>query len=57
MRTLRVFIVEDDLGVAQFNREFVASNPGFTVVDQAQSGTETVGLIDSLAPDVVLLAF
>ncbi|MGO4384649.1 response regulator [Specibacter sp. RAF43] len=54
---LRVVIVEDDLGVAHINREFVASHPGFTVVGEAHSGTEAVALIEELKPDVVLLDF
>jgi response regulator of citrate/malate metabolism len=54
---LRVVIVEDDPGVALINREFVASHAGFAVVGEAHSGTEAVGLIESLRPDVVLLDF
>lgn len=54
---LRVVIVEDDIGVALINREFVSSHHGFTVVGVAHSGGEAVELIGSLKPDVVLLDF
>lgn len=54
---LRVVIVEDDLAVALINREFVASHAGFKVVGEAHSGTDAVGLIEKLRPDVVLLDF
>ena len=54
---LRVVIVEDDLGVALINREFVSSQQDFTVVGEAHTGTEAVDLIENLKPDVVLLDF
>lgn len=54
---LRVVIVEDDLGVALINREFVNSHAGFTVVGEAYSGANAVALIEKLKPDVVLLDF
>ena len=54
---LRVVIVEDDIGVALINREFVSSHQGFTVVGVAHSGGEALELIGRLKPDVVLLDF
>lgn len=54
---LRVLIVEDDIGVALINREFVSSHQGFTVVGEAHNGTDAVVLIERLRPDVVLLDF
>ncbi|NVM97272.1 response regulator [Arthrobacter sp. SDTb3-6] len=54
---LRVVIVEDDPGVALINREFVTAHAGFTVVGEAHSGAQAVGLIAELKPDVVLLDF
>ena len=54
---LRVVIVEDDIGVALINREFVSSHQGFAVVGVAHSGGEAVDLIETLKPDVVLLDF
>ncbi len=54
---LRVVIVEDDIGVALVNREFVSSHQGFTVVGEAHTGRDAVGLLERLRPDVVLLDF
>ncbi|MBP2411775.1 response regulator of citrate/malate metabolism [Arthrobacter stackebrandtii] len=54
---LRVVIVEDDIGVALVNREFVSSHQGFTVVGEAHNGRDAVDLLERLRPDVVLLDF
>lgn len=54
---LKVVIVEDDIGVALINHEFVSSHQGFTVVGEAHNGRDAVDLIGRLKPDVVLLDF
>lgn len=52
---IRVLVVDDDFRVAQIHRQFVERVDGFTVVGDARSGREALQLVDSLAPDLVLL--
>lgn len=54
---LRTLIVDDDVDVARIHWQFVASHPSFTVVGEAHSGSEALGQIERLNPDVVLLDF
>jgi DNA-binding NarL/FixJ family response regulator len=50
-----VFIVDDHLVVRQGLRSLLAQYPGIRVVGEADGGPDTIELITSLQPDVVLL--
>lgn len=50
-----VLIVDDDEIYRMLLREIVARADGFEVIAEASDGAEALALLDSLAPDVVLL--
>ncbi len=53
--TIRVMVVEDDKMVADLNREFVQSVPGFSVLKVAHSGSEALEFIAQNTVDLVVL--
>lgn len=55
MSDIRVVIVDDDFAVAQVNRAFVDARAGFTVVDEAHTGTAALESIPRHRPELVLL--
>ena len=52
---LRTVVAEDEPLARQRLRRFVERDPRLVLVGEAESGTEAVELIDSLAPDLVFL--
>lgn len=55
MDRIRVLIVDDEAPARARVRRFLASDPEFEVVGEAESGTAAVEAITELAPDVVFL--
>ncbi|MFS1511457.1 response regulator [Chengkuizengella sp. SCS-71B] len=55
MQNIRVFIVEDDLKIAEINRRFTEKIPGYEVCGISTNLTEAKEMIDILHPDLVLL--
>lgn len=55
MSIIEVIIIEDDHMVAEINKTFVNSVPGFTVVDVAGTAGEGIKKTLSLKPDLALI--
>lgn len=55
MTDLRVLVVDDDFMVARIHGRFVEQTDGFEVVGTARTGTEALAMVDTLAPDLLLL--
>ncbi|MDP5276221.1 response regulator [Chengkuizengella axinellae] len=55
MKNIQVFIVEDDLKIAEINRRFTEKIPGYEVCGISTNLTEAKEMIDILNPDLVLL--
>ncbi len=53
--SITVLIVEDDPMVADVNKRFVESVPGFTVIDIVTTGIQAVETVKELKPDLTLL--
>lgn len=53
--SVRVLVVDDDFMVARVHRDVVARTPGFEVVGEARTGADSLEMVASLAPDIVLL--
>jgi response regulator of citrate/malate metabolism len=51
----RVLVVDDDFAVAALHRSFVEWHGGFTVAGVAHDGGQALQLVESAAPDLVLL--
>lgn len=54
-RPIRLFLVDDHTVVRQGTREILNRNPLFTVVGEAESGEELLGLLRLKKPDLLLL--
>lgn len=52
---IRTLIVDDDFRVADLHRAYVEKIAGFTVVGQAGTGAETLRMVATTRPDLVLL--
>jgi response regulator of citrate/malate metabolism len=52
---IRVLVVDDDYRVAHAHARCVAATDGYAVVGEAHSGAAAVDLINSTAPDLLLL--
>ncbi|MET7423039.1 response regulator [Dactylosporangium sp. NPDC005555] len=52
---ISVLVVDDDFMVARIHHGFVTRVPGFTVVGMAHTGSEAIGEVERLRPDLVLL--
>lgn len=52
---VRICLADDHTLMRDGLREMLGTDPGFTVVGEASSGTEAAALITTLRPDVVLL--
>ncbi|MDQ4212444.1 response regulator [Microbacterium sp. ASV81] len=55
MRQYTAVVVDDEMTVADLNRERVQAHPGFTVVSVAHNGATALRAISELRPDLVLL--
>lgn len=55
MKLIEVIIIEDDPMVAEINKTFVNSVPGFTVVDTAGTATEGIAKTTVRMPDLALI--
>ncbi|GAA0181032.1 response regulator [Clostridium sediminicola] len=55
MNKINVIIVEDDPMVAEINKEFVESVPGFKIIGMAKNGREGLELIDVLNPNLIIV--
>ncbi len=55
MRPLRVLVVEDDVVVAEINREFAERVEGFQVVGTAGTAGAAIEALEKIKPDLVLL--
>lgn len=55
MNDISVLIIEDDPMVAEVNRNFVNSIPGFTVIDIARNAREGIEKTLSTTPDLALI--
>jgi len=55
MRTTRVVLADDHPGVRASIRNILNDAPGIEVIGEASNGFEALGLVDNLAPDVLLL--
>ena len=54
MRTLRLVVVDDHPVVRDGLRGMLGTQPDFTVVGEAATGTEALTVVDAVRPDVVL---
>ncbi|WP_202865823.1 response regulator [Kribbella turkmenica] len=52
---IQVLVVDDDFMVARLHSSVVSRQPGFEVVGAARNGTEALGAVRALRPDLVLL--
>jgi DNA-binding NarL/FixJ family response regulator len=52
---VRICLADDHTLMRDGLKEMLRTDPGFTVVGEASTGTEAVALVTSLRPDVVLL--
>lgn len=52
---IRVLIVEDDPMVAELNRRYLASVPGFQLIAAAKNGDEALSILQKAKIDLVLL--
>jgi response regulator of citrate/malate metabolism len=55
MTAVRTVIVDDDFLVAKVHSAYTERVPGFEVVGVAHSGHEALGVLERLAPDLVIL--
>ncbi|WP_202077344.1 response regulator [Caldalkalibacillus salinus] len=55
MSPYQVLIVEDDFRVGQINEQFVQQIPGFEVIGVTHTGRDTLRLLRSHTPDLILL--
>ena len=53
--SIRIVITDDHQVVRQGLRMFLALDPEMEVVGEAENGAQAVDLVESLAPDVVLM--
>ncbi len=53
--TVGVVVVDDQLVFRQVAREVIAATPGFEMLGEAASGEHTLGVVEELHPDLVLL--
>lgn len=54
-RSIRVFVVEDHALVREGTAELLERDPGITVIGQAGSAEEALGVVPHLRPDVLLV--
>jgi len=54
-KKIRVLVVDDHSVVRQGLRMFLLVQPDMEMVGEAQNGCEAVALVETLAPDVVLM--
>ena len=54
-KKIRVLVVDDHSVVRQGLRMFLLVQPDMEMVGEAQNGREAVELVETLAPDVVLM--
>lgn len=52
---IRVLLVEDQTAIRQMLAAFVAAQPGFEIVGETATCQETLSVIETLKPDVVVL--
>lgn len=52
---IEVLVVDDDFMVARVHAAYIARTPGFAVSGVAHTGTEALGAVAQLHPDLVLL--